>query len=106
MSRTIILYIFVAIARLSILANSRMLKLTYFGFPGRAYAIRTALRIGGVAFEDEIIDFNYLNANKPSSPTIPLGSVPVLTVSFVAQLLKVIFHIMNFDLFVSCRQEK
>jgi len=57
-----------------------MLKLTYFNAPGRAYAIRTALRMGGIEFEDEFIDGKELMANKPSSPKLPLGSVPVLTV--------------------------
>lgn len=85
-----------------------MLKLTYFGFPGRAFAIRTALRIGGVPFEDEIIDFNHLKANKPSSPTIPLGSVPVLTVSFVADDHEFYskLHLFCFVLFVSYQVER
>jgi len=79
-----------------------IIKLTYFGVPGRAYAIRTALRIGKVPFDDEIIDQNELKANKPFSAKLPLGSVPVLTVSI---LLK--YNTTNFNdtLFIPCIRE-
>ena len=57
------------------------LKLVYFNAPGRGYAIRAALRIGNIPFEDTFIEFAELKAAKPSSPQFPLGSVPVLHVS-------------------------
>lgn len=58
------------------------LKLIYFQGNGRGYAIRTAFRIGEVPFEDSFITFADLTAAKPASPTYPLGSVPVLQVSY------------------------
>jgi glutathione S-transferase len=55
------------------------LRLLYFNSPGRAYVIRVALKIGGIPFEDNHLSFDELKSSKPSS--VPLGSVPVLTVS-------------------------
>lgn len=84
-----------------------MLKLTYFPAPGndahkskytrlnkassiacilirigRAYVIRTCLKIANVPFEDEKITFSELKERRGEagrSSAIPLGSVPVLT---------------------------
>ena len=54
------------------------LKLTYFNAPGRAYAIRTCLRIAGISFEDKFLTFPEFQAAK-FSIEVPLGSVPTLT---------------------------
>lgn len=54
------------------------MKLTYFDFPGRAEAIRDALRIGGVPFVDERVAharFQELRA----AGALPFDSLPVLT---------------------------
>ena len=59
------------------------LRLLYFNSPGRAYVIRTAFRIGGIPFEDDFITFDELKKSKPYTTSVPLGSVPVLTVSFI-----------------------
>lgn len=56
----------------SVLSGSR---LVYFGIPGRAEAIRLALAIGGVEFEDERIPFPAWGKVKH---TTPWGTVPVL----------------------------
>ena len=51
-------------------------------FVGRAYAIRTCLKIGGIEFTDSFITFPELVAAKGTigySEDIPLGSVPVIT---------------------------
>lgn len=53
------------------------IKLLYFPLDGRGEAIRLTLVIGGVAYEDEIIEFKDWPARKP---TTPFGSVPVLYV--------------------------
>ena len=50
-------------------------RLTYFGIPGRAEAIRLALALGGVDFEDERVPFPAWGKVKPSTPW---GTVPVL----------------------------
>jgi len=50
-------------------------KLIYFGIPGRGEAIRLALAIGGVAFEDVRVPFPAWGRVKP---TTPWGSLPVL----------------------------
>lgn len=50
-------------------------KLTYFGIPGRGEAIRLALAIGGVEFEDERVPFPAWGKVKP---TTPWGTLPVL----------------------------
>jgi glutathione S-transferase len=50
-------------------------ELLYFGFPGRAEAIRTLFHIGGIDFDDT----RFKGADWPTiKPTTPLGSVPVL----------------------------
>lgn len=53
------------------------LRLHYFPFPGRAGAIRDALRIGGIAFEDAHVPPERFPAVKPE---LPFGSLPVLDV--------------------------
>lgn len=55
-------------------------KLTYFAAWGRAGAIRVALRIAGIPFEDEKINFATLKAAPPQPEgPYPLGQLPVLT---------------------------
>ena len=59
--------------------NIVSLHLRYFPFPGRAGAIRDALRIGGVAFEDihvPIEQFRELRAKDE----FPFGALPILDV--------------------------
>ncbi|KAI9209106.1 uncharacterized protein BJ171DRAFT_488552 [Polychytrium aggregatum] len=53
------------------------LKLTYFDTTGRAEAIRLALFVGGIEFEDERLNREQFAAIKP---TLPFGQLPVLTV--------------------------
>jgi prostaglandin-H2 D-isomerase / glutathione transferase len=53
-------------------------KVTYFGIPGRGESIRLALAIGGVAFQDERIEFKQWPSIKP---TTVWGSLPTLTLS-------------------------
>ena len=53
------------------------LRLHYFPFPGRAGAIRDALRIGGIVFEDAHVPPERFPALKPE---LPFGSLPVLDV--------------------------
>ena len=61
-----------AAAPASVLSGCR---LTYFGIPGRAEAIRLALAVGGVDFEDERIPFPAWPEVKPATPWV---AVPVL----------------------------
>jgi glutathione S-transferase len=56
------------------------LRLRYFPFPGRAGAIRDALRIGGVAFEDVQVPLDRFQELKASGE-LPFGSLPVLEVA-------------------------
>jgi len=56
------------------------IKLTYFGGKGRAEPCRLAFHIGGVAFEDERINFEQFMALKPK---LPFGTVPAVTVDNV-----------------------
>jgi len=58
-------------------------KLTYFGIPGRGEAIRLALAIGGVEFEDERVPFPAWGRRKPSTPW---GTLPVLELADGSQL--------------------
>jgi glutathione S-transferase len=53
------------------------LRLRYFPFPGRGGAIRDALRIGGIAFEDAHVPPERFPKIKPE---LPFGSLPVLDV--------------------------
>lgn len=50
-------------------------KIIYFGIPGRGEAIRLALAIGGVKFEDKRVPFPAWGKIKP---TTPWGTLPVL----------------------------
>lgn len=54
------------------------LKLTYLPITGRAEPIRLAFHIGGIAFEDERIDREELEARRP---TLPFGQLPVLDIA-------------------------
>ena len=53
------------------------LRLRYFPFPGRGGAIRDALRIGGIPFDDAHVPPERFPALKPE---LPFGSLPVLDV--------------------------
>jgi glutathione S-transferase len=55
------------------------LRLRYFPFPGRAAAIRDALRIGRVAFEDIHVQPDRFQEQKVAGE-LPFGSLPVLDV--------------------------
>ena len=55
------------------------IRLRYFPFPGRAGAIRDALRIGRIAFEDAHVPPDRFPALKASGE-LPFGSLPVLDV--------------------------
>jgi glutathione S-transferase len=61
------------------MSTDTKLRLRYFPFPGRAGAIRDALRIGGVAFEDAHVPPDRFSALKASGE-LPFGSLPVLDV--------------------------
>ncbi|KAL2916775.1 hypothetical protein HK105_203554 [Polyrhizophydium stewartii] len=58
------------------------IKLTYFGIPGRADAIRLTFAVGGVLFENHIVSESEWAALKPS---MPFGQVPLLTVDGTTQ---------------------
>jgi len=62
------------------MTNPPKLRLRYFPFPGRAGAIRDALRIGRVAFEDVHIPPDRF-AELKSKAELPFGSLPVLDVT-------------------------
>jgi len=64
----------------SVLTSS---KLIYFGIPGRGEAIRLALAISGIEFEDKRIPFPVWGNVKP---TTPWGTVPVLELADGTQL--------------------
>jgi glutathione S-transferase len=55
------------------------LRLRYFPFPGRAGAIRDALRIGRIAFEDVHVPPDRFRELKAAG-ALPFGSLPVLEV--------------------------
>lgn len=55
------------------------LRLLYFPFPGRAGAIRDALRIGGIAFEDVHVPPERFRELKDAD-ALPFGALPVLEV--------------------------
>jgi hypothetical protein len=55
------------------------LRLRYFPFPGRAAAIRDALRIGKVTFEDIHVEPDRFQEQKVTGQ-LPFGSLPVLDV--------------------------
>jgi glutathione S-transferase len=53
------------------------LKLTYFNIEGAAEKVRLALKLGGLAFEDERIEMSGWQALKPSTP---YGQLPLLSI--------------------------
>jgi len=53
------------------------IKLTYFNIEGVAEKVRLALKIGGVDFDDDRIDFKDWPALKP---TTPFGQLPIMSV--------------------------
>jgi len=57
-------------------AQKRKYKLTYFPLDGRGEAIRLAFTIGGLNWENDIIDFAAWPGRKPSTP---YGTIPILT---------------------------
>ncbi len=59
------------------------LKLTYFDAPGRAEPIRIVLRMAGLSFEDERLNYPQF-VEKKEQGGLPLGSVPVLEVDGLA----------------------
>ena len=61
------------------MSTDAKLRLRYFPFPGRAGAIRDALRIGGIAFEDAHVPPDRFGALKASGE-LPFGSLPVLDI--------------------------
>ena len=57
-----------------------MHKLTYLSLPGHAFVSRSCFRIGGIEFEDEIVEFPDFAAAKAATPAkFPLGQMPILT---------------------------
>ena len=54
--------------------------ITYFGLPGRAEAIRMALAVSGVKFNQETLDFPAFKKKKDAGD-FPFGQVPVLTLA-------------------------
>ena len=62
------------------MGDAPKLHLRYFPFPARAGAIRDALRIGDVAFEDEHVSAERF-AELKAAGEWPFGSVPVLDVT-------------------------
>ncbi len=59
--------------------NDMTLRLRYFPFPGRAGAIRDALRIGKIAFDDVHVPADLFQKLKAAGE-LPFGSLPVLDV--------------------------
>jgi glutathione S-transferase len=59
--------------------SNQALRLRYFPFPGRAAAIRDALRIGGVAFDDVHVSPDRFQEQKAAGE-LPFGSLPILDV--------------------------
>ena len=59
--------------------NIKSLRLRYFPFPGRAGAIRDALNIGNVAFEDDLVPPEQFRERRASGE-FPFGGLPVLDV--------------------------
>jgi glutathione S-transferase len=63
--------------------NITSLRLRYFPFPGRAGAIRDALNIGKVAFEDDFVPPEQFRERRASGE-FPFGGLPVLDVETTA----------------------
>jgi glutathione S-transferase len=66
--------------------NDPKLRLRYFPFPGRGAAIRDALRIGGIAFEDAHVPLERFGELKAAGE-FPFGSLPVLDVETPAGMV-------------------
>ncbi len=64
--------------------NITSLRLRYFPFPGRAGAIRDALNIGKVAFEDDFVPPEQFRERRASGE-FPFGGLPVLDVETTAE---------------------
>merc|ERR1712025_772612 len=54
--------------------------LTYFALPGRGEAIRMALEVSGVKYNEQILDFAEF-AKKKANGDFPFGTLPVLTLA-------------------------
>ena len=65
------------------MSDHPMLCLRYFPFPGRGAAIREALRIGRIPFEDVHVPPERFREQKAAG-TLPFGSLPVLDVEVPA----------------------
>jgi glutathione S-transferase len=61
------------------MSDAATLRLRYFPFPGRAGAIRDALHIGGIPFEDVHVPPEHF-AELKAAGELPFGSLPVLDV--------------------------
>lgn len=61
------------------------MRLIYFDFPGRGEAIRDALRMGGVAFEDLRLSFPEFQARRAAGQ-LPWDTLPVLEFDDGSQL--------------------
>jgi len=70
-------------------------KLEYFDVPGRGFAIRVALKYGGITFEDKRIPFSEWPKLKP---TTPYQAVPLLTVDgkVYAQSISILRYVAKF----------
>lgn len=80
-------------------------KLTYFDAPGRAEPIRVALHMGGIAFDDNRLNFPAF-AEAKAKGEFPLGSVPVFEVDGVritqtAAILRYVARIGDSSLYPS-----
>lgn len=62
------------------MSDDAKIRLRYFPFPGRAGAIRDALRIGGIAFEDVHVPMERFEQQKAAGE-LPFGALPVLDVT-------------------------
>lgn len=62
------------------MSNESTLRLHYFPFPGRAGAIRDALRIGGIGFEDVHLSPDRFREQKAAG-TLQFGSFPALEIT-------------------------
>lgn len=61
-----------------LLTMAPSLKLVYFDMKGRAEAIRLALHIGGIPFEDTRI--TYAEFTPEMKETLPFGQLPILEI--------------------------
>jgi len=75
--------------------SHKISKLEYFDVPGRGFAIRVALKYGGITFEDKRIPFSEWPKLKP---TTPYQAVPLLTVDgkVYAQSISILRYVAKF----------